>query len=384
MKLKMMGGFVMIALPLAIVFLVASREPAYEGRHLVSWLEDIDPLHAGFNRSKEAKAEHAVRHIGTRGLPTLIQMMREGNLPVRESWRVRFTKFLAKQKVIKIKVPSSPQPPATEHVQWRALRAVRVLGPKADAAIPEIVPLLTNKSAWVRAGGVRALGSIGPSARRTILLLTNALEDTNVQVRTSATIALADLGPVARDALPALRKHFDDTNTMSLEAMGAYLSITNGSPEVLPYLVRKLNGPHRGWTVSMLRSFGREGREALPELTALLNDPDKNIRRAATNAVKTIQSNEPPYARASSNSFSFANSSFKDVLEFYSRLTGKRVQLSPEIQSFTRVTIQPYGLRNAAEGARWIEEDLSDQANLSFTPAPNGTVFVSYKQNRSN
>jgi len=380
MKLKLVGGLVAFLLALVVVLIVTPREPKNEGRTLSRWLEDLDLHQPGYDRSKARRARDAVRDIGACAVPTLITMMRYRESSYREPWTVHMTRFFAKQKVIQVKAPPPAKPPSADQIHWLALQGAWIIGPKAEATIPDIIPLLTNQIPRVRAAAARALGHIGPSAGRTIPLLAHALEDPNLEVRNCGMMALAALGPVAQSALPAVRRHFDDTNTMNLQAMDTFLSITNGSPEVLPYLVQELKGPNRGWAVSMLRSLGKEGRSALPELSVLLSDSDKNVRRAVTNTLNTIGSNEPPYLRSSSNSFAFSNTSFKEVLEFYGRLTGKRIELDPEIQSSVSVTIRPYGLRNAEEGARWIEEDLCEQANLLLTPASNGTVFVRYKK----
>lgn len=383
MRFKLLIGSTALLLALAVGLVVAWREPEYGGRTLSSWLEELDLGQTRYDFSKKLDAEDAVNRIGGRGVPTLIKMIRYRDSFYREPWQVRFKKFLAKQKIIKIKPPPPAQRPSVESIQWRGAKGVWILGPKADTAIPDLVPLLTNQSASLRAVAARALGAIGTNAGWTTPLLTKALKDPNVEVRVCARMGLQGIGPAARDALPELRRLLNETNNdMRMGAMEAFLAITNGSPELLPYLVRELGGTNflRGWAVSMLRSYGYKAQPVVPELTRLLDDPDRNVRRAVTNALNTIRSNELPYARTQKTSFSFGKMSSDKVLDFYAHLTGKHLETGPEVQSFATVTIQPYGLRTAEEGARWIEEDLSEQANLVLVPSKNGVVLVRSKQ----
>src|SRR6266478_5126415 len=55
------------------------REPVFEGRTLTSWLESHVPNSSAnppFNSPGWDKAEKALRHIGTNGIPTLLRMIR--------------------------------------------------------------------------------------------------------------------------------------------------------------------------------------------------------------------------------------------------------------------------------------------------------------------
>ena len=114
MKLKLsIGSFALLS---ALALFVTSREPEYRGRTLSTWLEDLDYGQVGYDRSKVPKAEDAVRHIGARAVPKLITMMRYRESLYREPFRVRVTRFFARQKVIKIKQPLPVQPPSAERL----------------------------------------------------------------------------------------------------------------------------------------------------------------------------------------------------------------------------------------------------------------------------
>src|SRR5436309_579914 len=164
MKIKPVLGSITFLSAMAVVIIVTPREPKRDGRTLSSWLEDLDYTQKGYDPSKVPKAEDAVRHIGARGVPTLITMMQSPDSFYRESLRIRFSRFIAKQKIIRLKEPPPAQRPSAECL---GARGVWVLGPKAETAIPGLIPLLTNKSASVRGCAARALGCVGPKAART-------------------------------------------------------------------------------------------------------------------------------------------------------------------------------------------------------------------------
>ncbi len=149
MKRNCIIGLIVLLVGASVAIFLASREPEYGGRTLSSWLGDLDYGIPGFDHTKFAKAEEAVRQIGPRAVPGLISMMRYEE----SSFSARIRKLFAKQKLIKIKPPLS-----AEHFQWRGARGVWILGPSAKATIPHLITLLTNQSSWVRGGAAMALG----------------------------------------------------------------------------------------------------------------------------------------------------------------------------------------------------------------------------------
>ena len=229
-----------------------------------------------------------------------------------------------------------------------------------------------------------ALGKIGTNAAGTAPHLVKSLDDPSPDVRNCSAIALQSIGPAARLAMPVLLRHLDDPDPETRSLMTwTFLSITNDRSMVMPYLLRHLGDPKadvRGRAVAMLRSFGSDAQSALPELMGLLNDPSKDVRRAATNAVSTIEGKTSVSVPGRATPFRFVNVSCKELLDFYGSLTGKRIEMAPDIQRFTKVTITPYDIMTLDEGIRLIEEELGEQANLVLTPSTNGVIFVKYKQ----
>src|SRR5882762_9142657 len=82
-----------VALLTGLLLLMLRSEPSYQGRRLTSWIEDLStarlfwnligvaptPVFARYRWSQanaESAAQQAVRHIGTNGLPKLVQLIR--------------------------------------------------------------------------------------------------------------------------------------------------------------------------------------------------------------------------------------------------------------------------------------------------------------------
>jgi HEAT repeat protein len=89
-----------------------------------------------------------------------------------------------------------------------AIEALGRLGPRAQAAVPSLVEVLSSKQeeAEIRQEAAAAIGSIGPFARSAVAPLIELLknEQENPEARASAIEALGQIGPAAREALPAL------------------------------------------------------------------------------------------------------------------------------------------------------------------------------------
>jgi len=77
----------------------------------------------------------------------------------------------------------------------RAALAIGEMGPKAKAAVPDLVDALKDKSGRVRRFAAKALGQIGPKAKAAVPSLTEALKDD--EVGSMAGYALKKIDPEA-------------------------------------------------------------------------------------------------------------------------------------------------------------------------------------------
>jgi hypothetical protein len=102
------------------------------------------------------------------------------------------------------------------------------------------------------------------------------------------------------------------------------------------------------------------------------------VRRAATNAVRHIEAASDT-AQPESLSFHFINASAELVLQNYSVLVSKRLQVSPEVQRMqatAKVTVRCYGGAAQDEAIQIMAEELRDQANIVIVTNDTGGILA--------
>jgi HEAT repeat protein len=225
--------------------------------------------------------------------------------------------------------------PAPE-VRTIASFAIGKIGPDGAPAIPALQRLTTNSPAanpswkfspYSQALPAFALGAMGPVARSALPQIELLRKDSDLSVRASAEVAFIKisghgldaifealknpsgstnwlfaaeailfLGTNGAPAIPFLISALQNTNANVQEkALGA-LSAIHMSPEttipaVLPLVsATNTNNRIRDRALSVLHNFGPSGRGIVPTSTLLqiLQDPDEDIRRCATNALRQI------------------------------------------------------------------------------------------------
>ena len=129
-------------------------------------------------------------------------------------------------------------------------------------AVPALIEALKHKVSDVKSNAAKALGLIGPAAKDAIPNLIVNLHDKNDEVREFSVIAIGEIGPSAKDAVPALIEAFlnDEDSWIRSEAK-----------EALGYI-------------------GPAAKEAIPALNKLLDDENPDVREAAKEAIKKIES----------------------------------------------------------------------------------------------
>ena len=172
------------------------------------------------------------------------------------------------------------------------------IGAPAKAAIPALVTALGDKSAEVRREVLYALAAIGPDSRQALAAVVRSLaSDPDAATRHAAAYALGTLGPAAKDAVPALRKSLEaDDRFLVMVSAWALAKIEPKSVEiaelVLPILIESLKSeqePVQLEAADALGSLGALAAEAVPALTASLDDDDESVRKAAAAALAKIQ-----------------------------------------------------------------------------------------------
>ncbi|MBX9622191.1 MAG: HEAT repeat domain-containing protein [Gemmataceae bacterium] len=110
--------------------------------------------------------------------------------------------------------------------------------------------------------------------------------------------ALGRIGSPARQSLPAMARAAGRSVDIDLSIKRAKEQILAASDSqdvaALTKQLQSRDASVRLRAVRALRDLGPAARFALPDLQAALNDPDPEVRRAAVNAVQTVQPDAPP------------------------------------------------------------------------------------------
>ena len=158
-------------------------EPTYNGKPLSFWLLQLTdaPTNAGTYREAHA----AVRAVGTNSFPTLLQMLRAHDSPLK-------TKVLTWASDIRLLRFRYTNPGVINN---RAMRGFYVLGPGGAGAVPELSKILDQKiSPGSENCTALSLGYIGPDAKTAMPALLRAAP---IRKRACAVMALKMIDPVA-------------------------------------------------------------------------------------------------------------------------------------------------------------------------------------------
>lgn len=336
-RVWLLVGILGVAIAGGLALFVLRSEPSYQGRGLTSWLDDLYlspvPLFWSFGSpwpgivrtpgtsrfvsftqaqaTAHAKAQEAILHIGTNGLPNLVQLIRRDDSPLAK----KMLAFLMKQSLIKLKVYSADERRA------QAFQALLLLGPDAAPAWTEVL-LDEHLSSKIRQTALVSIRYAGPEGA--VLPLTACVSATNTVIRTNAAMLLSSFGYKAKAAIPALLNSIDketdpvtravfadalrhcepDTVVCLIRSLtydsptfragaATSLGLLKQRPEVsVPALIVCLDDPDahvRESAVSALADFGPDAHSAKPALLKACADPKKYVRIAATNALKQIE-----------------------------------------------------------------------------------------------
>jgi len=143
---------------------------------------------------------------------------------------------------------------------YGAARGFEILGADAQAAAPELIGIYDHKiSEGSQYAASRALVALGPSGQIAIPSFLGYAVGSDLEARKTA--------------------------------IGALLRVHAEPSLVLPVLVKSL-GETNDWlrwlAATSLAELGTKGRETAPALVPLLNDPDRDVRSAATNALRRV------------------------------------------------------------------------------------------------
>lgn len=266
-------GSAMVAGTVYAASTLGPREPVVGGKKLSTWVEEYErsipkPEYDGDPKMR-ARAESAVRRIGTNALPWLLQ-----ELSAKEATRGDElpTNFYSGQAIGR---------------RWVAATAFAILGSFANDVTPNLIPLLDDKQTSYTAA--TALGGIGGGS---IPVLTQALTNTHACARESAARVLGLFGAKAQSAIPALIRCAADKDdsvrgfaTFSLGQIGREPDV------VVPVLIMNLRDSYHSarWNAACaLGNFGDQAKAAIPALLQVLHGNDPDVRDIAADALRRI------------------------------------------------------------------------------------------------
>ncbi len=258
-------------LPLAILWLSAplpapGAEPTYGGKPLSDWL---------VVRASDPAAEDAIRHIGTKGLPTLIEL-----LSATDSNRQRILHNLSSEG---LKTAFQGKGADAETLRSLAVGGFAILGTNAEPALPRVVKLFHKGETCFEAAQV--LSEIGPKG---FAVLTNAIDNESEGDAVVLNIGSGgDQRAVARLLIHALKSRSWSTRGNAAD------QLAGKAPDLaVPALIPMLDDPAfypRERAVIALESFGPAAKAAVPKLLTLytntLTGPDKELIRVLAPAV---------------------------------------------------------------------------------------------------
>lgn len=360
---RRIAGVILAICTAGILVALLRRAPApiFENRPLSSWLTDLHPVFSArpFDPARAEEARRAIRQMGPNALPRLIEMIR-----CRDS-RLRL------------------RPPANR-VQFQGILGIKVLGPAAREAIPDLIPLLKSNDPSVRAVAADALGLMAADAGSAVPALLLTLEDQVDFVRHSAYAALGAFTGQAKEIVPVLEPHLQDpAPEIRSAALAALLSLSTNKVERLPQIIVQLRDESPDVRARALRyaaDLGHAARPAIPIISPLLGDAKAGIRLAATNALAQITGTEESSGQKNRDNPVTLKLSLPlaGVLQLYEKISGKSVQTGNGAQEMMNrsVSINTYGAVSMEFALKLVEEEVLKQLGLVIKHLEGETVVV--------
>jgi hypothetical protein len=251
---KIWLGSVFLLLLVVIALVRTTPDPSYRGHRLSYWLECSQSAIEAHNDQELAKAQEAIRGIGTNALPLLHKMMLAGQ---RTKFELTVDKYMAKLPFMNLQLSRSE---ARRSLSRRlAFQGHLALRSETQRDIPFFCRILTNSASMFER--VDAAGTLGLISRDSPNSSANALlagaKDDYGHVRWTALKALRETHPDGHLVIPGLIEALD--NPLQAARYEAEMALGNYGPEAKAAMPRQ-----NSW----IRSFGND--------SAVLSRPCRN------------------------------------------------------------------------------------------------------------
>jgi len=282
-----MALMALVILGAAVVWLLLPRndEPVYQGTKLSDWITSAQLLNRSRASPGDGQDVEAILLIGTNALPYLAKWI--AYVPPRPR---------REPKLFGITIPFRTRDTKAELAQGSAI-ALRILGPRAAPALPDLVYLLKGTNVVVAYRAFTSICDIGIEGAPALLDYVTNRHAYSCGSKLEPINAMDNLGTNGVLVVPALLQCL---NSQDSKAAGtAALLLANigkqlgAAPQaaIVGALARATDfaDKHiRHRAVFALGRLGPSAQSAVPMLVRALNDSDVWVRNAATNSLKKI------------------------------------------------------------------------------------------------
>jgi HEAT repeat protein len=275
----------------------AVRVPAARGAAAAAGPDLVRLLHDDVD-DVQAEAAAALGEVGwgdTRAVAALCALLADGaTSAVRVAAATALGRLKAEAAVPVLVSLLSDRDQALREAAAAAVAAIGVLGAQSTQ---HLVEQLNSEDNLVRAQTAEALASLGAVAEEAAPALVQAMADENDQVRAKAVEAIKRIGEAAAPhAVPGLvRLLSDDDNLVRALAAEALGEMGASAGAATPALLRELRHSNAHVRGNAVESLGKlKAEDARADLEAVCRDPESDVRARALSALALLGS--PPSA----------------------------------------------------------------------------------------
>jgi hypothetical protein len=275
-----------------------TSDPRYEGKALSGWLRLADK--ANPKSSERAKAEEAIRAIGTNALPLLLKWTAAEPNGVQDNFESIAKRIVGAKRAGEWSATLFGKQAGAKHEL--AGKGFEILREQAAPAIRRLSEMAKKRG---NPFALFMLAKIGKSGLPRILDVLGDATDENRYVAVDCVSILQSSGVDCSVALPTLLECLTGTNHLvAMCAVGALESFTNYPDIVIPGVFNRIQSipdPEiRLGIIGRLGEFGGRGQSAVPQLIAFLHCTNadfctnNDFRRAVLHSLRKISPEDVP------------------------------------------------------------------------------------------
>jgi HEAT repeat protein len=349
-----------------------AAEPAYEGRPLSAWLDD---LQRGSTQASRERAAEVLKGIDPEGLRYLSGHLTNPPTPLQRAARA-----MSGHVPNRLKEPLRRfyDPSQNFSRKLATLEALKAIGTNGATVVPAVEKALRQENVLLSSVAAMTLGQLGTNS---VPVLIAALDDPDYNVRSPAGHALATFTTNAAPAAPRLaRIARDEIGPMNSVAFYALSRVGKAAVPSLTELVASTNAAIRSQALYALTGIGPAAEEARPVILAALDDPVPEVRWRAIEALSVLEGNsaeaQEAFVAALSDPDANVRAAGISALSFRPRIThanfGKVFEMlhdsSPGVRAQAAFALGQTG-RWGAEAIPYLEAAANDTNSAVSTGA---------------